>query len=296
MRRVVAASVILALCGTWCSPVGSADAPAEQAPAPENLNVRIIGTASFQGKQTALIEDLNTHTDSFYKVNDPIYGYKITAIGTNGLTVEKLGKKFFVAFQPLTARKPEAAPPKTVIANNYLGGSGATTIAPNFYTDSPKSTQWDLWTNPAIAASLPKTNATKDLGGRFALPIANYRRLSSKFGYRRHPIGGGSKMHKGIDLAAKSGTKILAADSGRVTFSGWRGGYGNCIMIDHLNGFTTLYGHCRKLVADVGDNVRRGDYIADVGSTGASTGPHLHFEVHRKKQAVDPLQYFKGVL
>jgi murein DD-endopeptidase MepM/ murein hydrolase activator NlpD len=98
-------------------------------------------------------------------------------------------------------------------------------------------------------------------------------------------------MHKGIDLSARPGTRIFAAAPGVVTWSGWKGGYGYCIIIDHKNGMSTLYGHCSKLVADVGDYVRAGEYIAEVGSTGASTGPHLHFEVHRNGVAVDPMPY-----
>jgi murein DD-endopeptidase MepM/ murein hydrolase activator NlpD len=286
---VAAVALLSAVGSSICS-----IAAAAQLPVPENLNIRIIGTASFQGKQTALIEDQNTHADSFYRVGDPIYGYSIREIGTDGITLEKLGKRYFVDFKP-TPRQPSETQEKTVVANTYLPGSKAATASPNFYTDAPKTTQWDLWTNTTIA-SLPKTNTTKDLGGRFAFPLATFKRMSSGFGYRIHPIGGGSKMHKGIDLAASPGTKIFAADSGTVRFSGWKGGFGYCVIIDHHNGYTTTYGHCRKLVADTGDNVRRGDYIAEVGSTGAATGPHLHFEVRQKDVPVDPVQYFKGIL
>ena len=282
--------------------IGATPAPY---PAPDNLNIRIIGTASFQGKQTALIEDVNTHSDSFYKVGDPIYGYRITEISADGIRVEKNGGKYFVAFQSDTLRARVDSPAeKPVVANTYLPRQTGpvvpnlylpSTPAPNFYTEAPKSTQWDLWTQSA-GIPKPASPVTADIGGRFAMPLRSYKRLSSKFGYRKHPIGGGTKMHKGIDLAARSGTKIYAADSGTVKFSGWRGGYGRCLIIDHHNGFTTTYGHCSKLVADTGDNVRRGDYIAEVGSTGASTGPHLHFEIRNKDVPVNPANYFKGVL
>ncbi len=103
-------------------------------------------------------------------------------------------------------------------------------------------------------------------------------------------------MHKGLDFAAKTGTRILAADSGKVIWSGWKGGYGYCLQIDHGGGYTTTYGHCSKLIADTGDNVRRGDYVANVGSTGQSTGPHLHFEVRKNGKPIDPMQFFKGKL
>lgn len=274
-------------------------------PAPPDIKVRIVGTASFQGRQTALIEDRNTLTDSFYRVGDPIYGYKITSITSDGIFLDKGSKKFFVAFEPSSVRaRGGDADNKVVVANTYLP-TNSSSVVPNFYTDVPHTTQWDLWTerpSQAVADSRPVSPATAvasaavGVGGRFVFPIATYKRMSSGFGYRKHPIGGGTKMHKGIDLSAKTGTKIFAADAGRVVFAGWKGGYGYCVEIDHLNGYRTLYGHCSKLIADVGDNVKRGEYVAAVGSTGASTGPHLHFEVHRNGTAIDPSQFFKNKL
>ena len=94
-----------------------------------------------------------------------------------------------------------------------------------------------------------------------------------------------------IDIGADSGTDILAAAGGTVTFSGQMSGYGNYIIIDHGNGIETAYGHCSKLLAEKGENVRRGDKIALVGSTGNSTGPHLHFEIKINGEFVDPLNY-----
>ena len=256
-------------------------------PAPGDLNIRIVGTASFQGRQTALIEDMNTRSDSFYRVGDPIYGYQITAITAEGIALEKNGQQCAVAFEASAGMKPtDSLPAKTVLANTYLlPEQGAIVSKPNFYTEM------DL-TNlsakvPAMAGNSVLARASAG-AGRFLLPLATYKRLSSGFGYRKHPIGGGSKMHKGLDLSANRGTRILSADGGTVTFSGWKGGYGYCIIVSHHNGYETLYGHCSKLIADVGDNVRRGDLIAEVGSTGASTGNHLHFEVHKDTVAVDP--------
>lgn len=283
------------------------------APAPE-LNIRIVGTASFQGKQTALIEDLNTNTDSFYKVGDPIYGYKIVSISADGITLDKNGKSLSVGFETNkhVARNvaPDASTPKDTGAVISSGGKQTASVSPNFYTsDTPKSTtRWDLFTpdkkskkdvaekkRPAVAGKEIASASSKKAGGRFGMPISNYKRKSSGFGYRRHPIGGGTKMHKGLDFSANKGTRILSADSGVVTFSGWKGGYGYCIIIDHQNGYETLYGHCSKLIADVGDNVRRGDLIAQVGSTGASTGNHLHFEIHKNKVAINPEQFYSNL-
>ncbi len=102
---------------------------------------------------------------------------------------------------------------------------------------------------------------------------------TSSFGYRVHPISGRVKMHEGIDLSAPSGTPIRASGNGVISFAGRRNGYGNTVQIAHSFGYATLYGHCSKLLVKEGDTVSRGDVIALVGSTGASTGPHLHYEV-----------------
>ena len=97
--------------------------------------------------------------------------------------------------------------------------------------------------------------------------------------------------HLGIDIAAPNGTKIMAAADGKVSYSGWMGGYGNLIIIDHGNGIQTYYGHCSKLYASVGDEVEAGDTIAAVGSTGYSTGNHLHFEIRKNGAQINPQKY-----
>ncbi len=113
--------------------------------------------------------------------------------------------------------------------------------------------------------------------GRFIIPVNG--RISSEYGYRTHPISGARRLHAGMDIAAGTGTPIGAAGSGTVIFAGWRGGYGNCIIIDHGGGIATLYAHQSRLGASVGQSVGQGQVIGYVGSTGYSTGPHLHWEV-----------------
>ncbi len=125
--------------------------------------------------------------------------------------------------------------------------------------------------------------------GQFNLP--SDAPISSGFGYRMHPILGYERFHSGLDFAADYGSPILAADRGVVIFAGWYGGYGNAIILDHGNGLTTMYAHSQELYVSEGQTVQRGQAIAAVGSTGLSTGPHLHFEVRKDGEPVDPQAY-----
>jgi murein DD-endopeptidase MepM/ murein hydrolase activator NlpD len=116
-------------------------------------------------------------------------------------------------------------------------------------------------------------------------------RITSAFGYRLHPILGYERLHAGVDISAPSGTEIFAAGSGRVIGAGVAGGYGNRVIIDHGGGLATLYAHQSRMVVSEGDQVVAGDLIGYVGSTGLSTGPHLHFETRESGTPVDPLKY-----
>ncbi len=131
----------------------------------------------------------------------------------------------------------------------------------------------------------------KYAGGVMKWPTPNYTRVSSPYGMRIHPIYKVKKMHTGIDIDAPSGAKIIAANSGKVIMAGWNGGYGNCVIIDHGGGLATLYAHQSKILVSVGDTVEKGDTIGKVGSTGLSTGPHLHFEVRKNGETVNPKNY-----
>lgn len=115
--------------------------------------------------------------------------------------------------------------------------------------------------------------------------------ITSNFGWRIHPIFGTQRMHTGIDLGADYGEAVRAADGGTVIHSDWMGGYGKTIIIDHGNGMSTLYAHNSALLAEEGQNVAKGQVVSRVGSTGYSTGPHLHFEVRQGGSPVNPLNY-----
>ena len=128
----------------------------------------------------------------------------------------------------------------------------------------------------------------------FCSPVgANWReKVTSEFGYRKDPFTGKTKGHSGMDIAVPTGTSVRAALPGTVTVSKYNaGGYGYYVMIDHGGGLVTLYGHCSKLLATVGQTVLAGDVIALSGSTGRSTGPHLHFEVRVNGERTNPRPY-----
>jgi murein DD-endopeptidase MepM/ murein hydrolase activator NlpD len=121
-------------------------------------------------------------------------------------------------------------------------------------------------------------------------------RLESGVGGRRNPFGGrGYEYHEGQDIDAAYGTPVQVAASGRVIIAGWQRGYGNVVYVDHGSGLSTRYGHLSEIDVSVGQAVTRGQTIGLVGSTGRSTGPHLHYEVRINNQPVDPKQYLPGV-
>ena len=134
-----------------------------------------------------------------------------------------------------------------------------------------------------------KTGGARLGTGQMIWPVRG--RISSPFGSRYHPVLKRKKFHNGIDIAAPMGTPLLAADGGVVLVSGWRGGYGNYLVIDHGAGISTAYGHNSRLLVKEGETVVRGQRIALIGSTGLSTGPHVHFEVRINGQPTNPMNY-----
>lgn len=126
-------------------------------------------------------------------------------------------------------------------------------------------------------------------GGIMSWPVQG--KITSPFGYRTHPILKTKELHTGIDIAAKSGTTVVAANAGTVIKSGWNNSYGNLLMLDHGGSIVTLYAHNSSLLVKVGDVVSKGQAVSKVGSTGMSTGPHLHFEVRVNGQYKNPMEW-----
>lgn len=140
-------------------------------------------------------------------------------------------------------------------------------------------------------AAANKTILPNGIFGTGQLTYPSEAEITSPFGWRTHPILGSSRFHSGLDFGADYGEAIRAADNGVVIFAGWYGGYGNAVVINHGKGITTLYGHTSKLFVTEGQSVQRGEVIADAGSTGLSTGPHLHFEVRKDGEPIDPMNF-----
>lgn len=137
------------------------------------------------------------------------------------------------------------------------------------------------------------SSGTITSSGKMTWPIPGYKNITSYFGYRVHPIYGTWKLHSGIDVGAPTGAKFVAADDGTVLIAsyGYNGGYGNYVVINHGNGITTRYAHGTSILVSAGQKVTKGTPVLTVGSTGASTGPHAHFEVRVNGTAVNPLNY-----
>lgn len=191
-----------------------------------------------------------------------------------GETVFTIAKKYQASSQAIVDF------PFNTFADNetFALAVGQTLIVPD--GKRPNVVPW----NPSLYVAQRTPNAGSVTGtGQFVWPIGGV--ITQRYVW----------YHRGLDIAAGSGTPVLAADAGRVIVAGWpdNGGYGNRVMIDHGNGYVTLYGHLSRIDVTVGQTVNRGNQIGLEGSTGRSTGPHLHFEIRRAGVPVSPLEYLK---
>jgi murein DD-endopeptidase MepM/ murein hydrolase activator NlpD len=169
-----------------------------------------------------------------------------------------------------------------------IDGKIVNSTRPRIIPDAPVTKISDVL---PVTETAPLLNSPKI---SFQMPVNG--RISSGFGNRFHPIDKKIKFHDGIDIAVPVGTKVVAAADGVVKFAGWKGGYGNVVVIAHADGSETLYGHNSKLLVAEGQKVIAGQPISLSGSTGKSTGPHVHFEVRRNGQLVNPIKVLSNVL
>jgi murein DD-endopeptidase MepM/ murein hydrolase activator NlpD len=202
--------------------------------------------------------------------------------------------------------KPTITPvPIATIASDVFNVTEKTKYPKNsgHYTDGLTAIK-DM-TNATMSQFDEETGSSENISegqgtGKLGWPMPGTpMNLTSPFGKRESPGNGGSTDHKGADFSAPSGTKVVAAEAGTVVFAGWYGSGGNTIIIKHSKDLYTLYMHASGLIAKKGNKVKKGDVIMKVGSTGASTGPHLHFGVciggypYRGGTFVDPVPYLK---
>lgn len=160
-----------------------------------------------------------------------------------------------------------------------------------------KAEQEEIERQIAAAINWTGTMAIQFTGGVMIWPLAmEGTHITSGYGYRTHPIQGVYKKHAGIDISGANvyGAPAVAAADGVVAYAGWISGYGNCVMVNHGNNIISLYGHGSEIVTQTGKTVKQGEIIMRVGSTGNSTGPHLHFEIRKNGNSVDPMPYLNG--
>jgi len=171
------------------------------------------------------------------------------------------------------------------IADFSAVGVGTRLVIPGVRRPEPTSSHLASWI-PFHSGDL-REQARREASLEFDWPI--YGRFSSGYGWR------GLGSHEGIDLCAKPGTPVLAAEAGRVIESGWHGDYGHVVIVKHAGRYSTVYAHNRRNRVKKGAFVEKGDVLAEVGQTGNASGPHLHFEIRRERQAEDPLRYLPAL-
>ncbi|WP_424931464.1 DUF5930 domain-containing protein [Amaricoccus macauensis] len=180
------------------------------------------------------------------------------------------------------------------IRQNYSGEGGPegrVSVSSRSFANDETSARFD-----GVLEKLGKLNMMRIAADKvpFSMPVLDSYRFTSGYGYRRDPKGRGRRMHAGIDLAAPKGTPIYATADGVVVSAGYEGGYGKVVRIRHEMGYETVYAHQTKLLVEKGQKVSRGDVIGAMGSTGRSTGVHLHYEVRLNGNAVNPMTYLEA--
>jgi len=198
-------------------------------------------------------------------------------------TPEKSEKAFEEVFARLLVQEVKKAMPE----GSGMGGGMMDMLAPIL--------------DEALVGALVEAGVGPKQGATTTMPtrktqihgLVDGGRVSSRFGKRLDPLTHKHRDHHGVDIAAARGSSIRAARPGQVTFAGRQGGYGNLVIIDHGNGMETRYAHCDRILVREGDTIQGDTAIATVGSTGRSTGPHLHFEVRKDGSAVDPTTWMR---
>lgn len=239
----------------------------------KDVDIQLIGVVLYEGKATALIRDRAAGTEHFYEVGDSLREYRVEQIKAERVELERSNIKYLLYL---------SAPPDLLASRR--SGNGPTPEA-----SSPHSTSSSSQKSSEFTPTRTSKSAQHESRSRFITPMQG--KITSGFGYRTHPMGGGQKFHNGVDIAAPHGTSIRVAADGKVIFAGTKWSLGNAIVVQHSSGYQTLYGHLSKILVKKGEYVKQGQVIGREGSTGISTGPHLHFSILRYGKYVDPTRY-----
>lgn len=240
-----------------------------------NVNISTIAESNKISKDIIIKEGQEL---KFPSVDGILYNIK------SGETLSDISIAYDLRVEEIVSANKIDSPDKLKIDQEIIipGATKLKTVKTNSNSGSTKAAQTS--SNEKLASRSSTASKQVSLIGRWPLSGS----ITSRFGTRW------GKLHKGIDIAAKTGTDVYAFMAGTVTFSGWdNGGLGNLVIINHGNGLTTYYGHNSKLFVKAGQSISKGQHIADVGSTGNSTGPHSHFEVRKNGVPVNPLSYLK---
>lgn len=248
----------------------------------------------YEGRMAAITSELSELYDverNFRKNNGLPPRTKKPAGYVENVSSEKGGKGGPPSFGPgdeVSASTPAndgAMRPPTVIDGVANPGADLIVQEINIRTESLRE-----YNEAYLAASEEKRDKIDRTPGNW--PVASKMRVkTSDFGYRKDPFTRDLSFHDGIDISAPYGSPVIATGKGKVIFSGWDKYYGNCVRIDHGGGLVTVYGHLQKTTVDVGDVVTKGAEVGKLGSTGRSTGAHVHYEVRINGKAVDPERY-----
>ena len=250
----------------------------------------LAGTASERDRMALDVDAANAETAT-------IADEKRAMEKRNDVIFSKLEDAVTVSMAPLDKMfRAAGMSPDTLLKAVRKGYGQQAALSPISFSTSNQPVSEDETRANAILKGLDTMNMYRIAAVKspFAVPVKSSFRYSSGFGYRRDPKGAGTRMHEGTDFAARSGTPIYATADGVVTFAGQQRGYGNLTKIRHAFGVETRYAHQSNIRVKVGQKVSRGDRIGDMGSTGRSTGNHLHYEVRIAGKAVDPMTFIKA--
>ncbi len=229
---------------------------------------------------------------------DEVEAEKRAILAKNDLIFARLEEAVTVSMEPLDKMFSSAGLSTEALLDSvkrgYSGQGGP--LGPFVLSTSNAALSPDEVRANGILTGLDRMNLYRIAAEKtpFAMPVTAAFRFTSGFGFRRDPKGAGSRMHEGTDFAGSSGTAIFATGDGVVVHAGWDSGYGRSVEIQHEFGILTRYAHLSQIRVSVGDRVSRGDRIGDMGSSGRSTGTHLHYEVRIGGRAVNPMTFIKA--